>query len=287
MLAAMIPGHVPSADEPRAGDQLGRYLLHDALGEGGMGVVFRATDTSDGSVVALKLLRTSLSTDPTFRRRFDHEARIARSVEQRHLVPMVDAGEVEGRHYIAYRYVEGGTLADRLRQGVLPAAQFVSVIAHVASGLDALHRAGLIHRDVKPSNVLLDSGGAAMLTDFGLAKGPDYTVLTMPHQIMGTADYMAPELIRGAAADQASDIYALGCMAYECLVGTPPFAGSNMLAVATAQLGQPPPDPCTSRPELPAGFGLATQRAMAKDARERPTTAVAYSRMLTMSLVSG
>src|SRR5205085_10034952 len=141
------------------------------------------------------------------------------------------------------------------------------------AGLDALHAAGLVHRDVKPANVLFDENGRALLTDFGLAKGPAYTVLTRTGQIVGTLDYLAPELIRGGPASPATDVYALGCLAYECATGQPPFAGKSIFGLSSAILDQDPDDPCTLRPDMPAAMGWAVLQALAKDPAERPPTA--------------
>ena len=164
-----------------------------------MGVVFRAVREPEGDEVALKVLRAEFSADETFRRRFVHEARAAGEVRHKHLVPITDAGEAEGRPYLAVAFVRGRTLEARLAEdGPLPIEDVVRVVAHVASGLDALHAGGIVHRDVKPSNVIIDEAGSANLTDFGLAKGRAYTVLTKPGMVMGTLDYLAPEMLRGS-----------------------------------------------------------------------------------------
>ena len=169
-------------------------------------------------MVALKLLKQRLGEDETFRARFVHEARAARHVEHDHVVPVLDAGEAGGTSYLVAEYVAGGSLEDRLREeGALPIVEALRIGAEVATGLDALHRGGLVHRDIKPSNLMLYEDGRAAITDFGLAKGPAYTVLTQPGQVMGTLDYLAPELIRGEAATPSTDIYAFGCVVYECI----------------------------------------------------------------------
>ena len=266
------------------GDRLGPYLLQDVLGEGGMGVVFRAIRESDGLEIALKVLRPELSHDETFRRRFVHEARAAGEVRHKHLVPIIDAGEADDRPYLAVAFVDGRTLEDRLvAEGPLPVDDVVRIVAHVASGLDALHAAEIVHRDVKPSNVMLDVEGSARLTDFGLAKGRAYTVLTKPGMVMGTLDYLAPELLRGGEARPASDLYALGCLTYECLSGKAPFADRSMFELATAHLNDEPNDPLADRPDDPPGLSWAVLQALAKDPEKRPPTATAFATMVSFA----
>jgi serine/threonine protein kinase len=262
------------------GDQLGSYRLEARLGDGAMGVVYRAVRDPDGAIVALKVLRDELADDEVFRRRFTREAKAATEVEHRNLVRVLDAGESDGRFYLAARYVDGRSLADRLADGPLPLPGMLRLVAEVAGGLQALHERGLVHRDVKPSNVLLDADETAALGDFGLAKGRAYTVLTQPGQVLGTLDYLAPELIRGAPAGPASDIYALGCVAFECLAGTPPFAGRSVLQVGVAHLQEEPPDPVAGRSDVPSAVSWAVRRALAKEPDRRPQTALAFSRML-------
>jgi serine/threonine-protein kinase len=254
---------------------VGPFVLGERLGDGAMGVVHLATGP-DGGEVALKLLRPELAGSIVYRERFLREARVAREVAHPGLVPILDAGEADGRFYLATAYRAGGSLAARLqREGRLPAGEAVALLRQVAAGLDALHERGIVHRDVKPENVLLDGDGNAALTDFGLAKGDAYTVLTRPGEVMGTLDYIAPELIEGAAAAPAADVYALGCVAYECLTGAPPFAGKNVFEVAVAHLEEEPPAPALE-PEL----AWAVLTALAKDPQRRPPTATAYANLL-------
>jgi serine/threonine protein kinase len=265
------------------GGRLGAYRLEERLGEGGMGVVYRAVREPEGDEVALKVLRAELSADETFRRRFVHEARAAGEVRHKHLVPITEAGEADGRPYLAVAFVRGQTLEQRLANGRLPIPDMVRVVAHVASGLDALHNAGIVHRDVKPSNVIIDGSGSANLTDFGLAKGRAYTVLTKPGMVMGTLDYLAPEMLRGAEATGASDIYALGCVAFQCTAGRAPFADKSMFDLASAHLNLEPPDPCADRDDAPEGLSWAIVQALAKDPGKRPPTATAYAHLISFA----
>jgi serine/threonine protein kinase len=204
-------------------------------------------------------------------------------VRHKHLVPITEAGEADGRPYLAVAFVRGRTLEQRLADGWLPIPDVVRVVAHVASGLDALHNAGIVHRDVKPSNVIIDESGSANLTDFGLAKGRAYTVLTKPGMVMGTLDYLAPEMLRGAEATDASDIYALGCLAFECTAGRAPFADKSMFDLASAHLNLEPPDPCANRDDAPEGLSWAIVQALAKDPDKRPPTATAYAHLISFA----
>lgn len=260
---------------------MGPYRLEAVLGEGAMGLVYRGVREPDGETVALKVLKRALSRDEVYRQRFEREARVARQVRHTHLVPVLDAGDDSGAHYLAMAYVEGVSLEERIeREGQLPVEESVRIVAELASGLDALHAEGLVHRDVKPSNVMLDRNGTAVLTDFGLARGRAFTVLTRPGQVMGTLDYLAPELISGTAATPASDIYALGCVAYECVTSGPPFGGRAMFEVAVAHVEEEPPDPASGRPEVPSALAWGLLQALQKNPERRPTTARAYARML-------
>jgi serine/threonine-protein kinase len=266
------------------GARIGPYVLGDLLGEGAMGLVYRAEHTRLRRTVALKILRETLSASDVYRKRFIREARVAAEVEHENLVPIVEAGEAEGHHYLASRYIAGRTLGERIEsEGPLPVEDVLRLVGQIAAGLDALHRRGVVHRDVKPSNVMLDSEGHALLTDFGLAKGPAYTVLTKPGQVVGTVDYLAPELVRGEAASPASDVYALGCVVFACVAGAPPFAAPSPFEVTVAHLGTEPPDPCSARPDAPPDLGAAVIGALAKEPELRPRSARAYALALWLA----
>jgi serine/threonine protein kinase len=250
-----------------------------------VGVVLRARRASDGQIVALKVLREELAQDEIYRRRFAHEMRAANEAINRHLVSIIDAGEIEGRPYLAMAYLSGPSLEARLEQGGPLSLHDVTMItSEVGGALDTLHRASIVHRDVKPSNVLFDEEGSALLTDFGLAKGRAYTLLTRPGQAMGTLDYMAPELIRGKPASPATDVYALGCVVYECIAGAPPFADRSVFEIGTAHLEEEPPDLTSVRPDTTASLHWVVSRALAKEPNERPSTATAYAHMLRLAV---
>jgi serine/threonine-protein kinase len=273
--------------ELEPGEKLGGYQLAEILGEGGMGLVFRATRIEDGREVALKVLKIELAGDFLFRQRFQQEARAAAEVRNEHLVPIIEEGEDDGRHFLAVDYVPGGSLTERLVDMGLPGPAAVRVVEDVADGLDALHDAGIVHRDIKSQNILFAEDGSAMLTDFGLAKGPAYTVLTKPGQVMGTLDYLAPELIRGEPASRLTDVYALGCLAYECVAGRTPFADKGVFEVGLAHLEEQPADPCAERSDLTPEFGAAVLSALEKDAAERPQSAGAYAERLRTAMGGG
>ena len=239
-----------------------------------MGHVYRATGP-DGQTVALKLVKEDLARDETFRRRFDREARIAQRVRHLNVVEVLDQAEHEGIPYLVQRYVPGGNLAELIeKHGQLDLSTTVRICQEVASGLGALHEQGLFHRDIKPGNILIDEQSTAHITDFGLAKDSQGSLLTRPGQALGSMDYMAPEQIRSDEITAAADIYALGCVMYECLCGEPPFAGREGMRILWAHLQDPPDDPANHRSELPRGVSSAILQALDKEAEGRQRSAV-------------
>jgi serine/threonine protein kinase len=266
-----------------SGDRVGPYLIECRLGEGGMGLVFKARGP-DGRDVALKLVRDELSGNAVFRKRFDREARAAQRVESAHVVSVLDTGEFEGVPYMAQEFISGGTLKARIdRDGPLPLETAVLVCLHVAKGLGALHAEHLVHRDLKPGNILLDERGDAHITDFGLAKDRDASALTKSGMSVGSLDYMAPEQIRGHEVTAVSDVYALGCVVHECLCGEPPFADREGMQVLWAHLRDAAPNACATRADIPADVGWAVARALEKEPDRRPPSATAYARMVQVA----
>jgi serine/threonine protein kinase len=269
-----------SAPDPLIGTSVGPYRVQSVLGVGGMGRVYRAIGP-EGQPIALKVVRSDLAEDSIFRRRFEREAMIAQQVKNPHVVPVLDTGEHEGVPYLSQRFIEGGSLEQKLKlEGKLDVPTALAICAQVADGLDALFLGGMVHRDVKPANVLLDTDGTALITDFGLAKDSEGTALTRPGQALGSMDYMAPEQIRGEEVSAATDVYALGCVMCECLSGVTPFADRQGMRVLWAQLQDEPPDPTVGLTGVPPALGPAILRALAKDIAERPQSASEYARSL-------
>src|ERR1700730_2313440 len=239
--------------EPVEGTPFGRYRLIELLGRGGMGEVWRAFDTATNDrTVAIKLLPPNLAQDDTFVQRFRREAEAAARLNSPHVIPIHDYGEIDGRLYVNMRLIEGRDLQTVLAHGPTDPARAVRIIEGVAKALHAAHEVGLVHRDVKPSNILLDRDDFAYLIDFGIARGADQTRLTSTGNAIGTFHYMAPERLGDHPDDDARvDIYALACVLYECLTGHPPFAGASLGSLVAAHLNTPPPRPSTSQPNVP------------------------------------
>jgi serine/threonine-protein kinase len=260
--------------EPRPGDSLGPYRITRVIGRGRMGIVFEGTEDG-GDPVALKVVTTELSQDDVFLRRFRREVKAAQKIEHPNVVPVLDDGVEGGLPYLVQRLIPGGSLADRVAQGPLPLDLAVRLLYGAAAGIDALHGAGLVHRDIKPANILLD-GDTPYVSDFGLAKDSQASNLTRPGQALGSLDYMSPEQIRGEDVSPATDIYALGCVMYELLMGTPPFGGRPSMRVLFAHLQEPPPDLSTTRHDIEPPVARAISRALEKEPEDRPSSATEY-----------
>jgi YVTN family beta-propeller protein len=256
--------------ELRRGAELAGYRIEAVLGRGGMGVVYLAEQVRLKRRVALKLLAPELVADERFRERFLRESELAASLDHPNVLPVFDAGEAEGRLYIAMRYVEGSDLASLLAQeGRLEPERAVAIAAAVAAGLDAAHARGLVHRDVKPANVLLSSDGHVYLADFGLTRSAgEGSPQEQPH-LSGTLEYVAPEQIDGESPEPAADIYALGGVLYHCLAGEPPFAKDSQMALLWAHFHEPAPSLYERHPELPQAIDPVIARALAKEPGER------------------
>jgi serine/threonine protein kinase len=261
------------------GSSFGRYTIESRLGEGGMGIVYLASDSTLSRKVALKLLSPALAIDD-FRSRFVAEARSAAALDHPHVLPVYEAGEYDGQLYLAMRYVPGFDLGTLIaREGALTLARTTLFLDQIAAALDAAHASGLVHRDVKPPNVLIAPGEHAYLADFGLARPttPYTSGLTRAGQLVGSMDYLAPELIAGASASASSDIYALGCLVVECLTGAPPFRRDTELATLYAQVHDPVPQLGTLRPGPSLGLDAVVQRVLAKRPEDRHKSASEFA----------
>ena len=261
--------------DPETGQpsQIAGYRIESVAGRGGMGVVYRATHVHLGRTVALKLLNPELAASEEFRERFIREARAAAELEHPNIVPVYDAGEVEGRLYLAMKFIEGTDLAHVLEQeGSLTAERAMALLQQLATALDAAHAHGLIHRDVKPANALLD-GDRLYLTDFGLTRRVDSTrPLTATGRAVGTAAYLAPEQIRGEPLDRRVDVYALGCVLYQCLAGQPPYLRDTDMLIMWAHVGAEPPSLVAERSDLPSTIDRVIKKALAKSREDRYDT---------------
>jgi serine/threonine-protein kinase len=271
--------HVSMSEATRIGAVLAGYRVESLLGRGGMSVVYLAEHVSLGRKVALKVLASPLAHDPSFRERFMRESQRAAGLDHPNVIPIYDAGEVDGGDadgllYIAMRYVDGPDLRSLLRrEGRLGVGRTLYMLEQVASALDAAHDNDLIHRDVKPSNILIaEPSEHVYLTDFGVAKQTSALDLTRTGIFVGTIEYAAPEQIEGLTLDRRTDVYALGCVLYECLAGRPPFERDAEVAVMHAHLTSPPPRLTEVRPDLPKELDRVVARAMAKSRDERFAT---------------
>jgi hypothetical protein len=256
------------------GDEFAGYRIESRLGRGGMGVLYLALEPGLDRRVALKLIVPEAAADEVFSRRFAEESRIAASIEHPNVVPIYAAGEEVGVPFIAMRYVTGADLAKRLaREGRLEPEVAAELIAQIGNGLDAIHAAGLVHRDVKPANVLLAGGEGvehAYITDFGVARNvATESGLTQTGRFVGTLDYVAPEQISGGEIDARTDVYALGCLLFKLLTGEVPFPKEGEAARLFAHLNDPPPAPSLYVPEVSMGLDDVVIRAMSKDPEDR------------------
>ncbi|WP_328504434.1 serine/threonine protein kinase [Streptomyces sp. NBC_00457] len=266
------------------GRQVAGYRIEREIGRGGMAVVYRARDLRLDRTVALKLLAPELARNDTFRRRFTHESRAAAAIDHPHIVPVFEAGETDGVLYIAMRYVAGSDLRHLLdRQGPLPPPTVLRVAAQIASALDAAHEHGLVHRDVKPGNILVSRGTDSdhpehvYLTDFGLTKKSlSLTGFTTVGQFVGTLDYVAPEQISGKPVDGRCDVYGFACVVYECLAGRPPFRRDDDMALLWAHQYDEPPPLTDSRPDLAPLVDPVFAKALAKSPDDRYDTCLAF-----------
>jgi hypothetical protein len=248
----------------RAGDVVsGRYRLVDHLGAGATATVWRARDLELGRDVALKALLGS-GVDPELAGRFEREGIVLGRLNHPNVVPVLASGIEDGRPYLVMELVDGKPLDAVLRDGPLAVDDALDLVADVAAGLGAAHRAGVIHRDVKPANIVCDQEGVPRLVDFGIARVDDMTAMTQANTVLGTANYLSPEQARGERLGPESDVYALGCVLFELLTGTPPFVADSHVAVAYRHVHDEPVSPSSLRPEVPAAVDAIVLRCLAK-----------------------
>src|SRR3954467_8352215 len=250
-----------------------RFRLDEKVGAGGMSSVYRAFDPTLERWVAIKLMHRDISTDPDQLERFRREARAVASLNHPHVVTVIDAGEDEGAPYIVFEYVEGETLKDRIRRlGRLEVTEAVAYAIEIGRALMAAHQARMVHRDVKPQNVLIDMEGRAKVTDFGIARSLETEGLTATGRVLGTTDYVSPEQAMGEDVDERSDVYSLGVVLYEMLTGEAPFKADTQVAVAMKHVRDPLPDVQRRRPEVSAALAAVVERSTAKETQRRYAT---------------
>jgi len=255
----------------------GRYRLDAQVGTGGMSTVYRAFDSTLERRVAIKLMHRDIAADSDQLERFRREARSVARLSHPHIVGVIDAGEEDGRPYIVFEYVEGETLKDRIRRlGRLPVDEAIAYAIEIARALGAAHARGIVHRDVKPQNVLVDEEGSAKVTDFGIARTMDDSGLTAEGRVLGTTDYVSPEQALGHDVNGQSDLYSLGVVLYEMLTGDVPFHGENQVSVAMKHVREDLPDVQRRRPDVSAGLAAILERMTSKDLKRR------YSDALTL-----
>jgi hypothetical protein len=268
------------------GTPFGRYELIELLGRGGMGEVWKAFDTATQRVVAVKVLPAQMAADPTFEQRFRREAFTAAGLNNPHVVPIHNFGEIDGWLYVDMRLIEGEDLEHTLTRGSLEPDRAVKLVEQISSALNAAHRVGLVHRDVKPSNILIAEDDFAYLIDFGIARGAGETKLTATGSVVGTWAYMAPERFSTGISDKRSDIYALACVLYECLTSSRPFPGDSVEQQIAGHLTTPPPRPSISRPEVSPKLDAVIATGMAKDPAERYGTTTELARAARTALTA-
>lgn len=264
--------------------QWGRYLLLERLGEGGMGLVYKAQDPL-GRTVALKTMRPELRDQPELLKRFQREARVAASLDHPNIVTVFEVGEHDGCHYLSMQFVEGMPLDGVLRAGRLPLQTVAKLISQAAAALDYAHRKGVVHRDIKPQNILIDQEQWLRITDFGIARLVDGSVYTATGFLVGTPEYMSPEQAEGHHVDGRSDIYSLGIVLYEMVTGMVPFHTPSPVSTALKHVQEAPPPPRQARPDLPPAVEQVIMRALAKHPAARYQTAAELARELTLALV--
>jgi serine/threonine protein kinase len=267
--------------DPLLGKQLGSFEILEVIGQGGMALVYKARQPAMNRSVALKVLSSPMMVNPAFLARFKQEAQMIASLEHTHILPVYDLGEQDGWVFIAMRYMSHGTLTARIAQGPIPLKDVSRWIEQIGSALDYAHQRGVIHRDVKPSNVLLDAQGNAFLADFGIAKWSEGSISLTGSGVIGTPQYMSPEQGQGLKIDGRSDEYSLAVMAYEMIIGRPPFDGETPLAIVLKHITEPLTPPISINPRVPQPVSDVISKALSKDPNDRYPTTAAFAQALS------
>jgi serine/threonine protein kinase len=268
------------------GTPFGRYRLVELLGQGGMGEVWRAYDSATDRVVAIKVLHSHFAQDRTFEQRFRREAHAAAALNNQHVIPIHNYGEIDGKLFVDMRLIDGRDLAVVLANGPLEPLRAVGIIEQIAKALHAAHRVDLVHRDVKPSNILLAEDDFAYLIDFGIARAASDTAMTSAGATIGTWAYMAPERFSTGQTDARSDVYALACVLHECLTGEKPFPGDTLERLVAGHMFSPPPQPSAIREGLPPTFDDVIAVGLAKDPDHRYPSTVEFARAARTALTT-
>lgn len=278
----------PPPGASRLGTRFGPYELKSLIGVGGMGEVYRAYDTVKERMVAVKLLRTEIAADASFQERFRRESRVAARLQEPHVIPVHDFGEIDGVLYIDMRLVEGASVKELLRSGgPLTPERATAIVTQVAAALDAAHADGLVHRDIKPENVLLTPDDFAYLVDFGIAHVGGEASVTMTGVLIGSSAYMAPERFSGGPVGPAADVYALTCLLYEMMIGRPPYEAGDLRQLMSAHMFSPAPRPSIMRRGIPRAFDEVVAKGMAKDAVDRYPSAGELAKAARVATTSG
>lgn len=271
-------------DDPLVGKRLGAYQILEPIGQGGMATVYKAMQTAMNRVVAIKILSPQMASNATFAARFKQEAQMIASLEHAHILPVFDLGEQDGVLFIAMRYMGFGSVQSRLTDGKIALRDVARWIEQMASALDYAHERGVIHRDVKPSNVLIDAQDNAFLADFGIAKWMEGSINLTGSSVIGTPQYMSPEQGQGLKIDGRSDEYALAVMAYEMIVGHPPFEAETPLAVVLKHVTEPLTPPSAINPRVPEAVSEAVVKALNKNPDDRYPTTTAFAEALSHAI---
>lgn len=268
-------------------EKIGRYIIIAELGRGGMATVYRANDPHFDREVAVKILPRTFLHDPQFRARFEREAKTIAALEHNAIVPVYDFGEEDGQPFIVMRLMTGGTLADKLQKGKLSLEESVRIISQLAPGLDAAHDRGIVHRDLKPGNILFDQYGNSYLSDFGIARLTEGDSTLTGSRILGTPAYMSPEQIQGDKdIDRRSDIYAMGIIFYQMLVGSTPFQAATPAKVMMMHILEPVPNLLTALPTVPSSIETWFEKTLAKEPEDRHSTSIEMAESLQKALKS-